>query len=268
MKWCRFERAGAPAYGMVEGDTVEVLSAPPYEENRRTGERLPFASLRLLPPVMPGNFYAAGINFRAHIAWANEYLGTKIKEPSQADIGYRSNNALIGSGGDVIVPADSTGTIHFEGELVVVIGKKAKHVSEERALECVAGYTLGNDMSERGFQASDRTLWRAKNMDTFKPMGPVVVSGLDPMNQRICVRVNGVVASDYQTRDMIHGVQHYIARMSRYLTLHPGDVIWMGADGATLPALQHGDLVEVVNDSIGVLANRIVFEAKAGAKTA
>ena len=261
MKWCRFEHAGAPAYGIVEGDSVEIVTAPPYDAHKRTGERLPFASLRLLPPVMPANFYAAGINFRAHIAWANEFLGTKIKEPGQADIGYRSPNALIGSGGDVIVPADSPGPIHFEGELVVVIGKKAKHVTEERALDCVAGYTLGNDMSERGFQATDRTLWRAKNMDTFKPMGPVVVSGIDPMKQRISVRVNGVTATEYDTAGMIHGVQHYIARTSRYLTLYPGDVIWMGADGPTLPALQHGDRVEVVNDAIGVLANRVVFEA-------
>ena len=212
---------------------------------------------KLPPPVVPGNFYAAGLNYRAHIAWANKAKGTSHKVPEQADIGYRSNNALIGSGHDIVIPKDSTGPVEYEGELVAVIGKKTKNISEQNALDCVAGYTLGNDVSERTWQRSDRTLWRAKNSDTFKPMGPRIVSGIDPMNQTIEVRINGRTVSSYNTRDMIFGVAHYIARMSRYLTLQPNDVIWFGCDGATEPALQPGDLVEVVNDAIGVLANRV-----------
>ncbi len=204
------------------------------------------------------NFYAAGLNFRAHIDWANRERGGGYKVPTQADIGYRSNNALICSGDDIVIPKDSTGSVEFEGELVAVIGKKVKNVSEKDALQCVAGYTLGNDVSERGWQKSDRTLWRAKNSDSFKPMGPAIVDGVDPMAQQIDVRVNGKTVSSYNTSGMIFGVAHYIAKMSCYLTLHPGDVIWFGCDGATLPALQPGDLVEVVNEPIGVLANRVV----------
>lgn len=206
------------------------------------------------------NFYAAGLNFRAHIEWANKHHGSSHKVPAQADIGYRSNNALIGSGADIVIPKDSTGPLEFEGELVAVIGKETKNIPEERALDCVAGYTLGNDVSERSWQSSDRTLWRAKNSDTFKPMGPFVVAGLDPAKQQIEVRINGRTASSYNTSGMIFSAAHFIARMSRYLTLHPGDVIWFGCDGATVPALQPGDLVEVVNDAIGVLANRVVRE--------
>lgn len=260
MKWCRIELGGAPAFGIVEDAQVAVVNAPPFEPHERTGARYPLTTVKLLPPVMPPNFYAAGINYRAHIAWANEYLGMSLKEPTQADIGYRSANALIGSGADIVIPADSQGPIHFEGELVAVVGKKAKHLSEAQALGCIAGYTLGNDLSERTFQKTDRTLWRAKNIDTFKPMGPVVVSGIDPMAQKITVRVNGRSASEYSTKDMIFSLQHYIARMTRYVTLYPGDIIWMGCDGPTLPALEHGDLVEVVNEPIGVLANRVVRE--------
>jgi 2-keto-4-pentenoate hydratase/2-oxohepta-3-ene-1,7-dioic acid hydratase in catechol pathway len=260
MKWCRIEIAGEPAYGHVEGNEVVLVDAAPFEPHRPTGKRAAFASAKLLPPVMPPNFYAAGINYRQHIAWANEYLGTSVKEPTQADIGYRSANALIGSGAEIVIPADSQGPIHYEGELVAVVGRKAKRLSEEQALSCIAGYTLGNDLSERTFQKSDRTLWRAKNTDTFKPMGPIVVSGIDPMAQKICVHVNGRTVSEYYTKDMIFGLQHYIARMTRYVTLYPGDVIWMGCDGATLPALEDGDLVEVINDAIGVLANRVVRE--------
>ena len=206
-----------------------------------------------------GNFYAAGLNYRAHIEWAVSRGGAH-KVPAQADIGYRSPNALILGGEEIVIPRDSAGPVEYEGELVAVIGRTAKNLPEEKALSCIAGYTLGNDVSERSWQKSDRTLWRAKNADTFKPMGPAIVSGIDPMAQTIEVRVNGKTVSSYSTRNMIFSVQHYLALMSRYLTLHPGDVVWFGCDGPTLPALQAGDLVEVVNEAIGVLANRVVRE--------
>jgi 2-keto-4-pentenoate hydratase/2-oxohepta-3-ene-1,7-dioic acid hydratase in catechol pathway len=202
------------------------------------------------------NFYAAGLNYRAHIDWANS-RGASHKVPAQPDIGYRSAAALIPSGAAIVIPADSPGPVEYEGELVAVIGKTAKHLTEKNALDCVQGYTLGNDVSERGWQKTDRTLWRAKSADTFKPMGPFIVSGIDPMSQQIDVRVNGKTVSSYNTRSMIFGVAQYLARMSQYVTLHPGDIVWFGCDGATLPALQPGDLVEVVNDTIGVLANRV-----------
>ncbi len=193
-----------------------------------------------LPSGVGRNFYAAGLNYRAHIEWANRHHGTSFKVPTQADIGYRSPNALIGSGEDIVIPRDSPGPVEFEGELVAVIKHKTRNVPEDKALDCVLGYTLGNDVSERTWQRSDRTLWRAK--------------------QTIAVRINGRTVSSYRTSGMIFGVAHYISRMSRYLTLHPGDVIWFGCDGPTVPALEPGDMVEVVNEAIGVLANRVVRE--------
>ena len=250
-KWGRIEINGSPVEVFLKEN---YLIAP-------DGTRHPLSSVRLLPPVVPGNFYAAGLNYRVHIEWANQ-RGASHKVPEQADIGYRSNNALIGSGAEIVIPRDSPGPLEYEGELVAVIGRKARHLSETEALGCVAGYTLGNDVIERSWQRSDRTLWRAKSADTFKPMGPFIVSGIDPMAQRIDVRINGRTVSSYSTSAMIFSVAHYIARMSRYVTLHPGDVIWMGCDGATLPALRPGDLVEVLNDAIGVLANRVVQEVK------
>jgi 2-keto-4-pentenoate hydratase/2-oxohepta-3-ene-1,7-dioic acid hydratase in catechol pathway len=247
VKRARIEVDGQALAVVVEGNDLVAAD----------GARYPVAKARFLPPVIPANFYAAGLNYRAHIEWANRHHGGSYKVPTQADIGYRSNNALVGSGADILIPRDSSGPVEFEGELVAVIGTKAKNIPEDRALECVLGYTLGNDVSERTWQRSDRTLWRAKNADTFKPMGPFIVDGVDPMNQQIDVRINGSTVSSYNTRDMIFGVAHYIARMSRYVTLHPGDVIWFGCDGPTVPALQPGDLVEVANPAIGVLANRV-----------
>jgi 2-keto-4-pentenoate hydratase/2-oxohepta-3-ene-1,7-dioic acid hydratase in catechol pathway len=208
-------------------------------------------------------FYAAGLNFRAHIEWANSRDGAKYQVPRQADIGYRATSGFIASGEEIVIPADSPGPVEYEGELVAVIGRKARNLTEANALDCVEGYTLGNDVSERGWQKTDRTLWRAKSADTFNPMGPFIVDGIDPMNQQIDVRINGKTASSYNTKDMIFGVAQYLSRMSQYVTLYPGDVVWFGCDGATLPALEDGDLVEVVNEHIGVLSNRVRREKRA-----
>lgn len=266
MKWCRIEVDGAPVYGVLDGDSIEAVDAPPYGKHMRTGPRYPVASAKFLPPVVPANFYAAGFNFRDHIKWAGGHFGKQFAVPSVADIGYRSPNALTGHESDVVIPADSKGSFEFEGELVLVVGTRAKNLSEADALSCIAGCTLGNDLSEREWQFNDRTFWRAKNSDTFKPMGPFVVAGLDPMDQTIEVRVNGQLTSSYNTREMIFSAAHYIARMSQYLTLHPGDVIWLGSDGPTVPGLRHGDVVEVSSPALGVLRNRIVHSGEHGVR--
>ena len=258
MKFGRFEHHGKMFYGIVEGDAVHELDGSPFDNYLKTDRRHPLAALKTLAPCMPYNFYCAGLNYAAHIEWANKRTGGNRKLPEKADVGYRSPNALIATGEAIVIPADSPGPVQFEGELVAVIGKKARNLSEADALSCVLGYTLGNDLSERTWQKEDRTLWRAKNCDAFKPMGPSIVSGLDPMNLTISVRVNGKTASEYSTSKMLFSAQHYISQISRYMTLHPGDVVWLGTDGATEPDLKDGDVVEICNDQIGVLRNPVV----------
>jgi 2-keto-4-pentenoate hydratase/2-oxohepta-3-ene-1,7-dioic acid hydratase in catechol pathway len=261
MRWCRIELDGRAVYGQVEGDDVVLVDGSPFDIWLRTPRRVPVAAAKLLVPVVPPNFYAAGLNYRAHIEWGAKRRNATPSIPGQPDVGYRSANALVPSGADIVIPKDSTGPVEYEGELVAVIGRKAKHLSEDEALGCVLGYTLGNDVSERTWQRGDRTLWRAKNTDTFKPMGPTITTDLDPMARSIAVRINGRTVSEYDTKAMLFSVQRYIATMSRYLTLWPGDVVWFGCDNATEPALQPGDVVEVVDDAIGVLKNRVVRES-------
>ena len=136
-------------------------------------------------------------------------------------------------------------------------------VNQQRGLthsqpnRCVLGYTLGNDLSERTWQGQDRTLWRAKNCDTFKPMGPFIATGLDPMKLTVTIKVNGTTAAEYDTGQMLFSAQHYISQISRYMTLQPGDVIWLGTDGATEPDLKDGDTVEIIQKDIGVLRNPV-----------
>jgi len=255
MRFGRFEQGGREFFGAVEGDSVEELEGSPFASWRASGKRHAASTLKVLVPCMPANFYCAGLNYAAHIEWANRRTGGNRKLPEKADIGYRSANALIANGETVVIPADSTGPVQFEGELVAVIGKKARNLSEAEALSCVLGYTLGNDVSERSWQAQDRTLWRAKNCDTFKPMGPYIATGIDPMKQTVAVRVNGAKAAEYDTGRMLFSAQHFIAKITQYMTLHPGDVIWLGTDGATEPNLGHGDTVEIECAPIGVLRN-------------
>jgi 2-keto-4-pentenoate hydratase/2-oxohepta-3-ene-1,7-dioic acid hydratase in catechol pathway len=258
--WCRVDVDGRAVFGLVKGDEVRLVEGSPFDSHTATGRRLRLADARWLVPVEPRNFYAAGLNYRAHVEWGAARRGQPPKFPAQPDVGYRSPNALVPTGADIVIPTDAPGPVEYEGELVAVVGRRARNLAEDEALGCVLGYTLGNDVSERTWQASDRTLWRAKNTDTFKPMGPTIVTGLDPMAQRIRVRLDGRVVSDYETGKMIFGVRQYIARMTRYVTLHPGDVIWFGCDGATEPALRPGSVVSVENDTIGALVNRVVAE--------
>jgi len=249
MKRARIEIGGSAVAVFLEGNDLVTGK----------GERHPSGKAKFLPPVIPGNFYAAGLNYRAHIEWANAHHGGSYKVPTQADIGYRSNNALIGSGADIVIPRDSAGPVEFEGELVAVIGSTTKNVAEGNALDCVAGYTLGNDVSERTWQRGDRTFWRGKNTDTFKPMGPWIVTGLNPDDLRVTIRLNGKEMFTYAVKDAIFSVRQFISRMSQYLTLYPGDVLWMGTDGAT-ENMKDGDIVEVEVPEIGVLRNPVVRE--------
>ena len=260
MRWARFDRNGTPTYGVVEGDTIIPVRGSPFEAWERTSDRLKLADVTLLVPVVPPTFYAAGLNYAEHVKEAAEKLGLPVNLPTQADIGYRANNALIGPGDEVVIPRDSAGKLQYEGELVAVIGKKVKHVAEKDALACVFGYTIGNDVSERIWQRGDRTFWRGKNADTFKPMGPYIETDIGKLDDLVTkVRLNGKEVSNFPTNDMIFGVEATIAAITRYITLYPGDMIWMGTDEPTLDMVA-GDVVEVEITGLGVLKNPVVAE--------
>ena len=258
MKFGRFQHQDRIFFGIVEGNQVAELDGSPFDSFRTTGNLHALSALKTLIPCEPRNFYCAGLNYAAHIEWANRRKGTNTKPPEKADVGYRSANALVATNEAIVIPADSPGPVQFEGELVAVIGKTAKNLSEADALSCVLGYTLGNDVSERTWQKTDRTLWRAKNCDTFKPMGPFIATGLDPMNLTVAIRVNGQPAAEYSTSKMLFSAQHFIAKITQYMTLHPGDVIWLGTDGATEPDLKDGDVVEIEQKEIGILRSPVV----------
>ena len=259
MKWCRFQVSSHSGYGLVEDDRVIEVTGSPLDQYTITRTSHPLGQVKLLPPLMPRVLYAAGPNYRGHLEGMARRRGEAPRYPARPEPKLRSVNAIIGTEDDIVVPRESTGAVQPEGQLAVVIGKRVRNVSREHALDCVLGYSIGNDVSQREWQRTDRTLFRAKNCDTFKPFGPWIVTDLDPMKFRITVRHNGTVWEDFSSADQIWDTATWLHEMSKTATLHPGDVLWMGTEGADGDMVP-GDVIEVEISDIGVLRNRVVAE--------
>jgi 2-keto-4-pentenoate hydratase/2-oxohepta-3-ene-1,7-dioic acid hydratase in catechol pathway len=191
MRWIRFTAEGRTAYGILEGDRIAEVAGDPFRGYEKTPRCHDLSAVKIEVPVIPPTFYAAGLNYVEHVKEGATKRGEIPQIPTKPDMGYRAANALIAHGETVIIPADATEKVHYEGELVAVVGKKAKNLSEDEALSCLLGWTIGNDVSERTWQKSDRTFWRAKNTDTFKPMGPWIETDLDLDAAVTTVRLNG-----------------------------------------------------------------------------
>src|SRR6478735_10145821 len=228
MKWCRYSHRGETSFGLIEGDNVRKVEGTPWGEHKVTGQITPLKDVKLELPVIPSTFFCVGVNYRDHVDRMAAKRGTKPAYPPRPDIGYRANNALIAHGENIVKPRDAGEQFQYEGELVAVFGKRCRNVAKEDALDHVFGWTIGNDVSERSWQANDRTLWRAKNSDTFKPMGPWIVTGLDYRKMTTTIRLNGRVADEFATAGMVFDAPTYISEVSRCCTIEPGDVMWMG----------------------------------------
>ena len=265
MRRLRFTADHKTSWGIVEGDRVIAVDGDPFGEWRRATRGYTLGAVKIELPLVPRTFYCVGLNYLKHLKEAANKRGEVPNVPDRPEVGYRAQNALIAHDEDVIIPADATEQIQYEGELVVVIGKKVKHLNPQNAMDCIFGYTIGNDVSERTWQKADRGLWRAKNADTFKPMGPWIETSADLDAMQTIVRVNGKESNRFHTNDMLFGIKEFLVEMTKYFTLSPGDVIWMGTDGAS-PNIGNGDVVEIEITGIGRLRNRFVAEgATAGA---
>jgi len=254
MRWLRFTKDQHTSYGVVhDGVRIQKALGDPFNGYQLEPLYHDIADVKIELPFSPKTFYCAGMNYDSHIKAVAKRTGIPAELPKQADIGYRANNALIATQEDVVMPQDSK-VIQYEGELVVVIGRKAKHLSPSEALDCVLGYTIGNDVSERNWQKSDRTFWRSKNTDTFKPMGPWIETDFDIVQAKTRVKVNGLQTIEFDTKAMLFDISTFISRTSKYVTFYPGDVIWMGTDG-TSPNIKAGDKVEIEITGLGTLTN-------------
>jgi 2-keto-4-pentenoate hydratase/2-oxohepta-3-ene-1,7-dioic acid hydratase in catechol pathway len=250
MKYIRYRYQGRTSYGILDGGIVREIKGGLFGDRLETGLSMNLDSVQLLWPCEPSKILAVGLNYRSH-------LGDR-PAPKNPEIFYKPPSALVEPGGEIKIPSGGKNA-HYEGELVIVIGKAVRRVSATEAPSCIFGYTCGNDVSERDWQKNDLQWWRAKGCDTFAPLGPAIAAGVDWIQGRIETRVNGSVVQAGHFRELLFDPPAIVSYISQHVTLLPGDVIYSGTPGTT-SALRPGDLVEVEIPDIGVLRNRVVAQ--------
>jgi 2-keto-4-pentenoate hydratase/2-oxohepta-3-ene-1,7-dioic acid hydratase in catechol pathway len=249
--------AGQTRYGLLEDDgTIRPLRGLPFEKIEVSERAIHVSQVQLLAPVEVRNLIGVGLNYVKHAQEA------KLPLPEVPMLFMKPADAVIGPEAPIVYPLEGK-NVHYEGELAAVIGKTARRVSEAEALSYVFGYTCGNDVSERVIQSAEMKqgcLLVGKGFDTFNPLGPCVVTGLDPANLELETRLNGVVKQKTSTSDLVFSVAKLVSYLSQSMTLRAGDVIMTGTPFGVGP-VEPGDVVEVEISGIGVLRNPVVAEA-------
>ncbi|MSV27914.1 MAG: FAA hydrolase family protein [Bryobacterales bacterium] len=252
VKYCRFKKGNVVAFGIVDGDTVRQLSGDLFASPKETGAKHKLSEVKLLHPVAaPSKILALAGNYRSH-------LGSAPPRPNPEPF-FKPPSCLQNPEDPIFIPPGAK-DVHYEGELVIVIGRKASRITVEQARDHIFGVTCGNDVSERIWQndpkIKDVQWWRAKGADTFGPIGPVIARGIDYANLKIMTRLNGKVVQDDHTSHLVHNCETTVSFISQSMTLFPGDLIFTGTSGSTLP-MKSGDTVEVEIEGIGILRNKV-----------
>jgi 2-keto-4-pentenoate hydratase/2-oxohepta-3-ene-1,7-dioic acid hydratase in catechol pathway len=250
MKIVRFSIGRKTGYGVIEGRDIRVIQGNPFRGIRYAGVSVRQEDVRLLAPCVPSKIVCLGLNYRSHAAEANQAV------PQSPLIFLKPPTAVIGPEDKIIYPAMSQ-RVDYEGELGVLIKKKASHVSEAEALNFVLGYTCFNDVTARDLQNRDGQWTRAKGFDTFAAFGPCVETDIDPANTPVETYLNGVLKQKGNTADLIFSVKNVISFISQVMALLPGDVIATGTPEGIAP-MQPGDTVEIKIAPIGTLRNYVI----------
>ena len=257
MRVVRFLHNLKEQWGVVQGDDIVFLAAPPFSRIDPTRMRIPLAGSRLLAPSTPSKIILAGLNYRKHAA------EMALPIPAEPVIFLKPPTSLLGDRGKIVYPQGIL-RLDFEAELALVIKKTARNVSAARAPEYIFGYTCLNDVTARDLQKKDTQWTRSKSFDTFCPMGPWIETEFDPADRRIRAVINGRTAQDSSTRDFIFSPAYLVSFISRVMTLCPGDVISTGTPPG-VGAMAPGDSIAVEIDGIGRLENRVTARPSAAA---
>lgn len=249
MKYVRFLSQSGPQWGVVEGEQVETLTCAPYEGVEYDGGSVNLADCPLLAPCTPTKIVCVGKNYAEH---ARE-MGSE--PPGFPVLFMKGLNALNCPGGEIEAP-EFVQRLDYEGELAVVIRRRASKIRAEDYAQYVLGYTCLNDVTARDVQKHDGQWTRGKSMDGFCPVGPWVVDGVDPDRLEVTTRLNGSVVQQGNTRDFITTVPKLLEFITASMTLEPGDVVATGTPAGIGPMLS-GDVVEVEISHIGVLRNQV-----------
>lgn len=251
MRFIRFkDKDGGTGFGLIQENRVLEIEGDIFGEYKITKTEYPLSELRLLPPCFPTKIVAVGLNYRDH---AEEMRKTPPEEPM---LFMKPSTSVIGHEERIIYPRHMSSRVDYEGELAVVIGKRAKWVREREALNYVFGYTCINDVTARDLQAKDVQYTRAKGFDTFAPIGPVIETEIDPSDLEISTLLNGERKQHSRTSNLIFDVPRLISFISHVMTLLPGDIIATGTPAGIGP-MNSGDRVEVEIEGIGILRNYV-----------
>ena len=248
MKLARLRIPEGVIYASLKEDGFHLILGDIFGEWGELSEAYDGA-YEILSPVVPSKVVCLGANYKKH---AEELHLDVLPEPT---IFLKPASSVIASGEDILYPACAT-KVDYEAELAVVIGKKARNVSEQDALSYVLGYTAANDVTERDMQKRDGQWTRAKSFDTFCPLGAMIETDVDPTDLEIIGRRNGEIVQHGHTRDLINGVARSIAFISGIMTLEAGDVILTGTPEG-IGALHEGDVFEVEIKGVSTLSNRV-----------
>jgi len=296
-KYCRFippasdakdSKRRRPSFGIVEGDKVRAIKGNIFRKFSKTDRTYALKAVRLIAPTSPRHVFAMAGNYKSHL---NDGSTTTIittvetikKNPKTGKIEksvkretevriagkvpkkfqipqpfFKSASSIIGHNRPIIIPKGAT-VVHYEAEMVIVIGKRARNVSKQAAKDYVFGVTIGNDVSARKWQKGDVQWWRAKGSDTFGPTGPYIVSGLNYDDLLLQLRLNNETKQKERTSQLIHNVASCVSFISQHVTLRPGDLIFTGTSGKTSP-IKKGDVIEVELEGVGVLRNTVTVE--------
>jgi 2-keto-4-pentenoate hydratase/2-oxohepta-3-ene-1,7-dioic acid hydratase in catechol pathway len=258
IKFARFKVNDTITFGIVEGENVREISGTIFGDWEKTDKVHALADVKLMVPTRAQHVFAMAGNYKSHLADAEIPPKFRIPQPF-----LKPASCLLSHEGKIVIPKDATEAVHYEGEMVIVIGKRARRVPKEQALDYVLGVTCGNDVSERYWQNDEENKdiqwWRAKGSDTFGPCGPFIATGLNYDDLLLTLRLNGEVKQQERTSQMIHDVATQVSFITKYVTLLPGDLIFTGTSGKT-SAIQPGDVVEVELEGVGILRNRVTRE--------
>lgn len=250
MKFGRFMYENKVFYGIVGDQEVIELKAGPFGgEIKTAGNTYGPGQLRVLAPCAPTKAVCVGLNYRDHA----EEFGHKI--PGEPVLFIKPSTAVIGPGEAIILPRTSV-RVDYEAELAIVIGRTCRKAPPASAAGYILGYTCANDVTARDLQERDGQWTRSKSFDTFLPLGPYIVSEIDPSGLAVRLYLNRELKQSSSTRNLIFDVYNLVSFISEIMTLHPGDVILTGTPAGVGP-MASGDKVEVEIEGIGRLENMV-----------
>jgi 2-keto-4-pentenoate hydratase/2-oxohepta-3-ene-1,7-dioic acid hydratase in catechol pathway len=249
MRIARFRHQGKVAFGLVEGESLNVLVGDPYSGISESGQTLPLTSVEILAPTEPSKIVCIGMNYSAHAAEIAQDV------PDEPLMFFKPVSSIVGPGHPIVLPWQSS-QVELECELAIVVGKTAKDVPIDKVGDHILGFTIGNDVTARDLQFSDLQWARSKGFDTFCPLGPWIETDYDPEQSVLESRINGLVRQQGRTEDMNFGIYEIFAYVSQNVTLNPGDIILTGSP-AGLSRIEKGDFVECEISGIGVLTNPV-----------